>query len=575
MSVSIGGPKTSTIFAWAYIAVLLSLLIFFSSFPVTPNIQVGGQTPVQGTAGENVTERPYSHGPSTVLLNDTPFSSNSPKWTITNNGLGYLDEAQKSITVVMTNLTELICSATFHLGKGPMNIFVDFNWLECNGQDARTIGYQGDVVPINTGETRSWSTALLISGVRNQTLSGVVSLDVSIRPIIPIHSAPDSGPVEILGFSLVGTYNATLSPVAFDVRTTDGYSLFPQGETTRQRLGGINVSIANRESLVPFFFRVEDSNETHLLPPGNYAGGCSWDTGYPGDNVSINASIHSNSTVQWIIRVPSARIHLDFVPEIPNRDVHVVYEATSHAGVGSQSGPLDILLAPGAKVWVIAFVYFNPTGFINWWRNETLLTLEGAVAVNVVIEAPYVVFGPVALVPITCLFIVVLSLSVLFVIISKRKELRTLIRSDLSVMPGLPSLLFLVLSLVLPWPTSSVLASSDSYATIPFIMQNLWWNQQTITVITAMPLWNMIASGCLWAAAAISSMTLNRKDKLQGAGLLAACVAVALVLVPAIYYMQWNVYSLLGPIAVLAAVISQVMVWRFVMRNSTVRIEEE
>jgi hypothetical protein len=408
---------------------------------------------------------------------------------------------------------------------------------------------------------------ILTGDLANKTHSPVVSVYIML-------GAPDneSAVVDILGFSMEVLYNGTLSPVVFDVLTTEGETLLPQGDTTLSGLSDIDVNITNREMGIAFFFKPGESGEILFLPSGNYSGVCcwpSWHLGYSGSNISIGASVSGNSSLRWSIRLPSAKVSVGFLHRPPDCVVRVMSTSPDVAYGGAVYGADGVFLVdPAASLLVIADFY-NPR---YGWLEETVFQfqVQGAIAVTVTIEAPYIMFGPVGLTPITILFTAGLLIPVCLVILSKRKELRTGNWHNLSVRPGTPPFLLLVMSLLLPWPSYGRTGFAwyhgtwywNSYTTIPAFMLDLTWNQLSIMTPTPIPLSSLVASCLLWASAAIVSVELEKEQDKQP-GLLLACIAVIAGLGPPIvmsgiagFSNLWSApISLLGPIAAIAAIL--------------------
>lgn len=289
--------KNTAILVWAYIAVMLCLLVNFGSPRVNPMIQVGGQVPMAGSAGQNITEQPYLGSSEFLIANDTPFSASLDKWHINSAELtsGW---AFRTIDVATVNLTEVTCSARVKVIQGLADVALDVKCEQhlppygSTGRLQKALGGSGDTVTLNLQIPRQ--------DLAEETPSPVVSLTFLLGA-----SDSKSAVIQVLGFSIVGSYKGTLSPVAFQVLTTEGESLCPEGNTARLRFGDVDVNITNEELGIAFDFGAKDffgteSVGTLILPAGNYSGICcwsSWYSPYSGSNVSVAASVRSNTSL--------------------------------------------------------------------------------------------------------------------------------------------------------------------------------------------------------------------------------------------------------------------------------------
>lgn len=256
------------------------------------------------------------------------------------------------------------------------------------------------------------------------------------------------------------------------------------------------------------------------------------------------------------MRLPSAKIFLQCAPRIPNC---VVFVDEYHGAYSNQVfPPVMVFVDPAAPVDIEAD--FNQ---VPWSRADLSPGPLGTQALTISIEAPYIMFGSVGLLPITILLIAAISVPVLVVLLPHAKELLARAWHELSTRPGMPPFLLLLLSLMLPWPSSAWLVQDsyagtvylNSYIALPAIMQDFVWNQLTIVVPTAMPLLSLASSCLLWGSAAIAFFTI-KKEQDQQEGLPLACVAVVLGLWPPIFMGEVLWFSLLGPIAAIAAILS-------------------
>ena len=365
----------------------------------------------------------WSQSPRLYIVNDTPIVEKD--WYIGSSHGADNSTLHRTIDVILSNFTQLVCEATVYVKNDPCEVLLqisndlqDFDILEAGEETTLSID-----IPVTNYFHYEWTYYIGL-----YTDSSFFSN------------------VEVRGFRMWAQSAVSLFPVRINLARTNGEDIQrnPTDWDIRPRIDfrEFNNSDFNHE------YRIWSSSEVIYIRPGNYSGSFRWE-----DSVPFNLTVEDSKFTNWTIVLDVARIEFEFstdvisyalrtegfIPRISPFDNTIMYHPLSEIGFTITSGGSHI------------DVPYEDFGY-----QFTRCVLNSTSNVLVSVNLHFIQIGPLAS---TERGLLLLILSIVFVIIpaffrvlkplySKR---RSLIKDGRFI-----SLVLYTLSLVSPWIHASL-----------------------------------------------------------------------------------------------------------------------
>jgi len=268
--------------------ILLPPIILTPYLIPTPEISIQeiGSVEESIAPGHYFSDSEWNEPSRLYILNDTPIMEKD--WYIGTTYGAENSTLHRSIDVILSNFTRLVCEVTFYVKNGPcvvgLQIFNDQEVSDNVESDAEAM--LSIEIPVVNYVHYTWTYYI-----------GLYT------------SSSFFGNVEVRSFKMWAQSAVSLFPVRVDLTRTNGEDIqsHPTDWEFRPKLDfrEFNNSGFNHE------YRIWSSSETIYLSPGNYSGSFRW-----GITIPFNLTVNESHSTNWTIVLDVVQIEFAFSPRI-------------------------------------------------------------------------------------------------------------------------------------------------------------------------------------------------------------------------------------------------------------------